>query len=388
MVIQRGLPKILIHGVFAAFPVFAATWRQPGLLATDRRYTQPVARITRARHAQIGYNPPMTVAIQTVSQDEADIRLDRWFRRHFPGLQQSAIQKMCRTGQIRVDGQRAETSSRLEPGQTVRIPPLPSAPELKSIPVVDPGLARDLERMVIYQDEHLFVLNKPHGLPVQGGPGISRHLDGALDALRFDSPHRPRLVHRLDRDTSGVLLIARTPGSAAKLASSFRGRDMEKTYWAVVAGRPVPVEGRIDMPLKRIGGDRGERTAPADRDDPEGARALTDYLTLDHAARKLAWLELKPITGRTHQLRVHCVAIKAPILGDLKYQQPDQNDAFLATVEGLSRDLHLHARALHLPHPDGGTLTVEADLPPHMAETFRTLGFQASPARAPRRDRR
>jgi len=231
------------------------------------------------------------------------------------------------------------------------------------------------------------VLNKPPGLPVQGGPGITRHLDGMLDALRFEATDRPRLVHRLDRDTSGVLLLARSAGTAAKLAASFRGRDVEKTYWAVVAGRPVPVEGRIDMPLIRIGGPRGERTMPAQRDDKEAARAVTDYLTLDHAARKLAWLELKPITGRTHQLRVHCVAIRAPILGDVKYAEPDQNNAFSATVEGLSTDLHLHARALRLPHPAGGVLLVEADLPPHMAETFRTLGFHAPPARPPRRAR-
>src|SRR6185437_16139634 len=187
------------------------------------------------------------------------------------------------------------------------------------------------------------------------------------------------------RDTSGVLLIARTPGVAAKLAAAFRGRDVEKTYWAVVAGRPVPVEGRIDLPLVRIGGARGERTAPADRADPDAARAVTDYRTLDHAARKLAWLELKPLTGRTHQLRVHCVALRAPILGDVKYAEPDQNNAFSAIVEGLSNNLHLHARALSLPHPNGGRLVVEAELPPHMVRTFRTLGFHAPQAAPPRR---
>ena len=330
----------------------------------------------------------MPVETRTVTIDEADIRLDRWFRRHFPGVPQSAIQKLCRTGQVRIDGHRAETSTRLEPGQAVRVPPLPAPPEPKPAPSIDPGAAKDLQQLVLYRDEHLIVLNKPHGLPVQGGPGISRHLDGMLDALRFASPHRPRLVHRLDRDTSGVLLLARTPGTAAKLAALFRGRDVEKTYWAVVAGRPVPVEGRIDLPLKRIGGARGERTAPADRDDPDAARAVTDYRTLDHAARKLAWLELQPVTGRTHQLRVHCVALRAPILGDVKYAEPDQNNAFAATVEGLSDDLHLHARALRLPHPAGGKLVVEADLPPHMTETFRTLGFHAPPARPARREAR
>ncbi len=325
-------------------------------------------------------------ALVTVTTDEAEIRLDRWFRRHFPGLPQSAIQKLCRTGQVRVDGHRAEAAMRLAPGQAVRVPPLPPAPAAapKPVPELDPGLAKDLQRLVLYRDDHLIALNKPHGLPVQGGPGITRHLDAWLDALRFGAPDRPRLVHRLDRDTSGVLLLARTPGAAAKLAAAFRGRTVEKTYWAVVARRPVPPEGRIDLPLKRVGGARGERSAPTDRDDDQGARAITDFRTLDHAG-KLAWLELQPLTGRTHQLRVHCVAIGAPILGDVKYEQPDQNNAFAATVAGLPEGLHLHARALRLPHPDGGTLLVEADLPPHMAETFRTLGFAAPAASAPQR---
>lgn len=337
----------------------------------------------------------MTLQACIVTQDEADIRLDRWFRRHFPGVPQSVVQKLCRTGKIRVDGARAETATRLAPGQSVRVPPMsaggqpqgeqapgsePEAGEPRQSSRLDAGEVRDLQRRVIYQDEHVLVLNKPPGLPVQGGPGITRHLDGMLDHLRFDAAHRPRLVHRLDRDTSGALLLARTPGTAAKLAAAFRGRDVDKTYWAVVAGRPAPVEGRIDMPLIRIGGARGERTGPAERDDPEGARAVTDYQTLDHAAQKLAWLELKPLTGRTHQLRVHCVAIRAPILGDVKYAEPDQNNAFAATVEGLSKELHLHARRLELPHPSGGTLAVEADLPPHMKATFRTLGFHAPPA--------
>lgn len=329
----------------------------------------------------------MKVQTRIVTQDEADIRLDRWFRRHFPGIQQSLIQKLCRTGQVRVDSARVDTNTRLTPGQAVRIPPMPAAtpeePAARS--KIDPSDERDIQKAVIYKDDQILVLNKPYGLPVQGGPGISRHLDGMLDALRFGSEHRPRLVHRLDRDTTGVLLLARTPGIAAKLAALFRSRDVEKTYWAVVAGRPVPVEGRIDLPLKRIGGARGERTAPAERDDPDAARAVSEYRTLDHAARKLSWLELKPITGRTHQLRVHCVAIKAPILGDEKYEEPDQNFAFSALVEGLSTDLHLHARRVDLPHPDGGTLSVEADLPPHMKATFKTLGFHAPPPEPPRR---
>ena len=329
----------------------------------------------------------MPQATLTVSADETDIRLDRWFRRHFPGLPQSAIQKLCRTGQVRVDGHRAEAATRLAAGQSVRIPPLPAVqPKAAPPPAdIDPLVQKDLQRLVLYRDDHLIAINKPHGLPVQGGPGITHHLDALLDALRFGAPDRPRLVHRLDRDTSGVLLLARTPGTAARLAALFRGRDIDKTYWAVTARRPIPPEGRIDLPLKRLAGARGERTAIAEPGDKDAARAVTDYRTVDHAGQKLAWLELHPRTGRTHQLRVHCVAIGAPILGDVKYARPDQNGAFAATVEGLSDDLHLHARTLALPHPAGGSLLVEADLPPHMAATFRTLGFHASPARPARR---
>jgi len=325
----------------------------------------------------------VVIATRVVSADEADIRLDRWFRRHFPGLTQAAIQKMCRTGQVRVDGHRADAATRLAAGQSVRIPPLSLAPVPPAKPVreVDPHAARELQRLVIYSDDYLMVLNKPYGLPVQGGPGITRHLDDMLDVLRFDSPERPRLVHRLDRDTSGALLLARTPGTAAKLAAAFRSRAVEKIYWAVVTGRPMPAEGRIELPLRRIGGARGERTEVAERGDEDAARAITDYRTLDHAGQKLAWLELRPLTGRTHQLRVHCVAMGTPILGDVKYARPDQNNAFSASVEGLPSELHLHARALRLPHPAGGTLLVEADLPPHMTQTFRTLGFHAAPAR-------
>ena len=331
----------------------------------------------------------MTVTTRPVTDDEATLRLDRWFRRHFPQLSQGAIQKLCRTGQVRVDGRRAETSTRLEPGQVIRIPPLPTAtPVKKAEPApFNPAIVRELEAMILYQDEQVIVLNKPHGLAVQGGPGISRHLDGLLDGLRMGSPHRPRLVHRLDRDTSGCLVLARTPGTAAKLAAGFRGRDVMKTYWAVVAGRPVPVEGRIDLPLLRYTGPRGERSVPATRDDDDAQRAVTDYRTLDHAGQKLAWLELSPITGRTHQLRVHCVAIGTPIVGDDKYHEPDQNGAGTALVEGLPDKLHLHARALDLPHPAGGRLIVEAPLPPHMVETFRTLGFEARPPADPARTR-
>ncbi len=324
----------------------------------------------------------MSLQQRVVTEDETEIRLDRWLRRHFPGLTQAAIQKFCRTGQVRVNGKRVEASARLATGQEVRIPPIQASPEpAEEAPravKMDAHDREELERSVLHIDDQLIVLNKPHGLAVQGGPGITRHLDGMLDALRFGSPHRPRLVHRLDRDTSGVILIARSPGMAAKLAASFRTRAVLKTYWAIVAGRPVPVEGRIDLPLIRIGGGpRGERSAPGDRKDKDAAHAITDYRTLDNAGQKLAWLELQPLTGRMHQLRVHCLAIGAPILGDVKYHEPDQNNAGSAIVDGLPPELHLHARALELPHPAGGVLRVEADLPAHMKETFHLLGFAA-----------
>jgi 23S rRNA pseudouridine955/2504/2580 synthase len=320
------------------------------------------------------------VTQRAVTDDEAGIRLDRWFRRHYPDATQGLIQRLCRTGQVRIDGRRAEAATRLAPGQSVRIPPIQAAAPAAA-PARDPKLAAELERLVLYRDEALLVLNKPSGLATQGGPGITRHLDAMLAAL----DERPRLVHRLDRDTSGVLVVARSPGVAAKLAAAFRTRAVQKTYWAVVAGRPVPVEGRIDLPLTRHDpGPGGARVTPAVEGDEDAAQAITDYRTLDHAGRKLAWLELQPLTGRTHQLRVHCAALGAPILGDTAYGtiREERNTAL---VEGLSEQLHLHARRLVLPHPAGGRLEVEAEMPPHIAATFRTLGFTAPPPAKPHR---
>jgi 23S rRNA pseudouridine955/2504/2580 synthase len=327
--------------------------------------------------------PAMTVQLRKVGGDEADTRLDRWLRRHVPALTQGALQKMLRTGQIRVDGKRAEANTRLLPGQEVRIPPVapdPARDRPRDPKPVDAKEAAALLARVIHRDPQVLVLDKPHGLPVQGGPGIARHLDGMLDALRFDAEERPRLVHRLDRDTSGVLVLARTAAAAAKLAAAFRGRDVEKTYWAIVVGEPTPPAGRIDLPLVRQGGPRGERTAAADPDDREAARAITEFATLDKVRRRAAWLELKPHTGRTHQLRVHCAeALGCPILGDGKYGGSS------AHLEDLPGQLHLHARALRLPHPAGGWLEVAAALPPHMRESFSFLGFEATRAPKPKR---
>ncbi|MGG6430134.1 RluA family pseudouridine synthase [Acetobacter ghanensis] len=314
----------------------------------------------------------MSVVNLTVSEDEAGIRLDRYFRRHYPHLTQGALQKLCRTGQIRVEGKRVEASTRLEPGQSVRVPPIPMAAKpSRDVPrPLDEKLVREIQRMVVYQDKHLIVLNKPSGLAVQGGPGITRHVDMMLDGLR-ENPEdpRPRLVHRIDRDTSGLLLLARTPGVAAKLAASFRGRDVKKTYWAVVVGRPDPLSGEIDQPLARLGAGPGAITVAADRKDEDAQSARTVYEVLDSAARKFSWLGLSPLTGRTHQLRVHCESLGTPILGDPKY------GGALAHPSGFTDQLHLHARELDMPHPAGGRLVVSAELPPHMRETFRALGF-------------
>ena len=321
----------------------------------------------------------------TVTADEADIRLDRWLRRHNAGLNQAVIQKWCRTGQVRVDGKRVGADARLQPGQEVRVPPLAPAEEAAQSPA-DPLVVRELAAMTLYSDEQVLVLNKPQGLPTQGGPGIRNHLDAMLMAARAPGEERPRLVHRLDRDTSGVIVVARTPGVAAKLAAAFRSRGVEKTYWAVVTGRPVPVEGRIERNLVKVNGFRGERAAVAGVYDTEVAASITDYRTLDHAARKLAWLELRPLTGRTHQLRVHCASIGSPILGDAAYgvEREGRNTAL---VDGLGTTLHLHARRLTFPHPEGGHLTVEAALPAHMQATFRDLGFDIVAPRAPERQR-
>lgn len=311
-----------------------------------------------------------TVEQRPVTEDEAELRLDRWFRRHFPWLTQGAVQKLCRTGQIRVDGKRVDAATRLAPGQTIRVPPIPQgeAPRRDRQELND-NETRDLQRLVIWRDDQIMALNKPHGLPVQGGPGIRKHLDGMLDALRFGAADRPRLVHRLDRDTSGLLLLARTPGAAARLAALFRGRDVEKTYWAVVVGKPDPASGRVDRPLARIG---GFRTSMTEQADPRSSHAITEYETLDSVAKKFAWLAMSPLTGRTHQLRVHAASLGTPILGDDKYGIEH------SIVEGYPDRLHLHARRLSFPHPvTGGSVHLEADLPPHMRETFRSLGFHA-----------
>jgi len=320
----------------------------------------------------------------TVDVEEAELRLDRWFKRRFPALGHGRLEKLLRTGQIRVDGKRAKAGLRLAPGQAVRVPPSITATDAAA-PAPVPRSSRDLsdadERfirsLVIYRDDDVIALNKPPGLAVQGGSGTARHVDGLLDGLRFGAPERPRLVHRLDKDTSGVLLLGRSAVAAAKLAAAFREKTTRKIYWAITVGVPKPRQGRIALPVAKLLGRAGERMAP----DPEaGKPAVTYYSVVENMGRKAAWVALWPFTGRTHQLRVHMAAIGTPILGDGKYGAAA---AFLAG-DALPRRLHLHARAITLPHPRSGRpLVIAAPLSESMRATWQFFGFATESAEDP-----
>lgn len=316
----------------------------------------------------------------TVTPDESDLRLDRWFQRRFPDVGHGRLEKLLRTGQVRVDGKRAKAGQRLEAGQAIRVPPLGERPEPaprpKSKPVGEEE-ARALRDSILYRDEDVLVINKPAGLAVQGGTNLDQHLDAMLDLLRYEAKDRPRLVHRLDKDTSGVLLLGRSAFAAAKLAAAFRSREARKCYWALVVGVPKYPQGRIDAPLAKMGGGRlGDKVAV---DEEEGRRAVTYYRVVDKVLRKAAWLEMEPRTGRTHQLRAHAALLGTPIQGDGKY---GGKEAYLAG-QGISRKLHLHARALMLPHPRQGVIRVVAPLPPHMVASFAFFGFDPAEAGEP-----
>jgi 23S rRNA pseudouridine955/2504/2580 synthase len=309
-----------------------------------------------------------TVQTLTVGADEAGVRLDRWFRRRWPHLNQGQLQKLFRSGQVRVDGARAKADARLEAGAQVRVPPLPEAPPPGERRPIDPREAAFAKSLVLYEDDEVLVLNKPAGLAVQGGTKTSRHIDGLLSAWG-EGLERPRLVHRLDRDTSGVLALGKTPQAAARLAGAFAKRRAEKTYWAIVAGFPKPGEGILELPLVKKGvGDR-ELMVPAEPKDPRAEPAETEFVTLARAGPRAAWMALRPRTGRTHQLRAHMKAMGHPILGDPKY-----GDEASREVSGDLK-LQLHARRLVLPHPSRGTLILEAPLSPEMRAGFEHFGF-------------
>lgn len=327
----------------------------------------------------------------TVSEDEGEQRLDRWFKRRFPHVTQGAVEKMCRTGQVRVDGARAKASDRVIPGQTIRVPPLPDPDaERPRIEGISPADAKMIQDCVLWMDEHMIVLNKPAGLPSQGGSGQGeRHVDGLAEALKFGYKERPKLVHRLDKDTSGLLMLARTDRVARGLSEALRHRNTRKIYWAVVAGVPNPKKGSIKYGLMKAPGHgkRGEGEKmlcvhPAKMAEfPDAKRAHTDYFVLWFLGTRLSWMALEPVTGRTHQLRAHMAEIGHPIIGDGKYGGSDadnQGDGWGAAVGGdISRKLHLHARILMVEHPvTKKDMTFTAPLPDHMAKTWKALDWK------------
>jgi 23S rRNA pseudouridine955/2504/2580 synthase len=339
-----------------------------------------------------------SVETRKIAADEAGMRLDRWFKAHYPDVSFAHLQKLLRSGQVRVDGGRVKASTRLESGQAVRVPPLardravgrgPGAPNGRpqgrvgqsAEPAARRGKAARLSdadflrSILLHEDDQVFVFNKPPGLAVQGGSGLTRHIDAMLAALADRKGQRPRLVHRLDRDTSGVLVVARTRLAASALAASFRSRSSRKVYWALVKGVPRPRQGRISTWLAKQGGPEGDRMRIAAHGDDEASHAVSLYSVVDQAAGKLAWLTMRPVTGRTHQLRAHAAHIGHPIIGDAKYFTAE--DEWILPG-GIQNRLHLHARRIVIPHPAGGTLDVTAPLPPHMQQSWNLLGFDAS----------
>jgi 23S rRNA pseudouridine955/2504/2580 synthase len=316
----------------------------------------------------------------TIGADEADQRLDRWFKRRFPTLGHGKLEKLLRTGQVRVDGKRAKAAFRLEAGMEVRIPPLddamvaakPAAPvaAAKIAPRVTKAETDTLRAAVLHKDDDVIIINKPPGLAVQGGTGTVHHLDGMLDALMFDRDERPKLVHRLDRDTSGALVLARSTAAARWLTEAFRARTTRKVYWALVVGVPKIRQGKVDLALAKLPGAHGERMVA---DEDEGKRAVTLYSVIDHAAQRASWLAMMPLTGRTHQLRAHAAVLKTPILGDGKYG--GEAAFFRGAEDGGRPKLHLHAREIAFTRPNGKLLKVIAPLPAHMKTTWDFFGF-------------
>jgi len=325
------------------------------------------------------------VELIKVEPGESGMRLDRWFKSHYPGLGFGPLQKLLRSGQVRVDGARVKSDTRIEPGQVVRIPPL-AADRRDTAPVTARtmrGRSDDdvLSRILLHEDDKVLVFDKPAGLAVQGGSGVTRHIDDMLEAWRNKKGEKPRLVHRLDRDTSGVLIVARTRLAAMKLAEAFRARETSKTYWALVKGVPRKHEDKLSTWLVKEQTPDGDRMRIA-RHGEEGAdHAVTYYRVIEQAGQSLAWLEMEPYTGRTHQLRVHAAHIGHPIIGDPKYFEADTNWDFPG---GMQNRLHLHARRLVIPHPDGGRIDVTAPLPPHMVQSWNLLGFEEGAAEATR----
>jgi 23S rRNA pseudouridine955/2504/2580 synthase len=320
-----------------------------------------------------------SAAVQTVTvtPDENGMRVDRFFESRFPGLSFSHIQRIIRKGEVRLDGKRTQPKDRLEAGQAVRIPPLKlEAPKVRDDA---PQAMRDREfirSITLSEDDDVLVLNKPAGLAVQGGSGISQNIDAMLEALRgnYADAQRPRLVHRLDKDTAGCLLVAKTRFAAAALAKTFRTRSARKIYWALVAGVPKPKQGRVSTYLAKQEEEEDSYMRIAKHGDKDAVHAVTYYAVVETAAQKVAWISLKPVTGRTHQLRAHMAHVGNPILGDPKYFNIENWEL----PGGIEKKLHLLARRIVVPHPRGGTIDITAPLPPHMQHSWDLLGFDAA----------
>ncbi len=314
-----------------------------------------------------------SVKFITVVQEEDGMRLDRWFKFHFPQLPHGMLNRILRKGEVRVDKARAKINTRLEIGQEIRVPPFKldgDRPEPETMaPALSEADRKKFQDMVLFEDKYLFVINKPPGLAVQGGSKTNRHIDAMLMGMEREFHDRPRLVHRLDRDTSGVLVIAKRRSIASKLGKMFQTRSVRKFYWAAVRGVPEPLQGRIDMALIKAESAYGERVRPADASDSDGKRATTHYAVIDRAGDELSWVSLKPVTGRQHQLRAHMSFTDSPILGDQKYGDHEE------LPDGVADKLHLHARRITFAHPQGGVVDVTAPLPSHMRATWNYYGF-------------
>ncbi len=317
------------------------------------------------------------VTQRTVSEGEDGMRLDRWFALHFPRLKFGRLQKMIRTGQIRVDRGRVKTNTRLSFGQTVRIPPMEK--DDGAVKTVKSELNKSdadfLRQRILYEDDDVIVLNKPHGLAVQGGSGTDRHIDGMLKSLPNKKGEAPRLVHRLDRDTSGCLLVAKTRAVASHFGSVFRSRSARKIYWAVTIGVPNPNQGSISCFIARQSGRDGEQMAVVGKGHKGALHSMTHYSVTDNAGQEFSWVTLKPVTGRTHQLRVHMMNLGTPILDDPRYSAMENWN--WQPPKGLGSGLHLHARRLVISLVNGTKLDISAPLPPHMKKSFDMLGFDA-----------
>lgn len=309
----------------------------------------------------------------TVSAEDDGIRLDRWFKRHLEATSYTTVAKWARTGQLRIDGARATPGDRLAAGQMLRVPPAERvrADAPKVVARTRTPLTADeeafVQELVIHKDSQAIVINKPPGLATQGGTKTTEHVDGLLDGLTFESGGRPKLVHRLDKDTSGALLVARNARAAGHFAKAFSSRTARKVYWALIVGVPEIFDGMIELPIGKQPGSGGEKMHV---DEENGSPARTRYRVIERAGNRAAWVELQPFTGRTHQLRVHLNAIGHPIVGDGKY-----GGAASFLTGGVSRKMHLHARRIRIDHPDGGQIDVTADLPAHFAESLKLLGF-------------